>query len=532
MPLIHVAGTPRPSEIESPTSEAKRGRGGVLVAMVLSLSLLATLSLPGDSLQGAQRREGQFNRLAPIQSQYEKNQEKFRTALEKLAKECDDANLIEPAALIRAKAKPFDPQRIEVDPLPSKTQPDIPISLPEAERKWKTQLRFHQKEYARNLYLLSRRALNAGYPSFAFQLVRETAVQDPDHRSARRILGFILYGDEWFSPYDASMTRRGYVWSNDFGWILKSHLPRYEKGERYYGGRWISAEKEAEIRRDFDKAWQIRTAHFLVKTNHSQERGVLVASKLENYYNFLMQTFAGFFNTPDQLQKLFDGAGSGFARTATNIKPYEVHYYRSQEEYITRLKRKVPQIAITNGLYITSQRTAYYFYSKDEKDSTIYHEATHQILYESGGRDRAVAENRNFWIVEGVSCYMESFQHVDGRYSLGNPKYDRFHAARYRLLHDKYYVPLEKFARMGIVEFQNDPNISKNYSQASGLSHFFMHYENGKYREAFIAHLMQLYQGRKNAQPLDELTGVDFETLDREYADHTQKIENASRGDD
>ena len=44
------------------------------------------------------------------------------------------------------------------------------------------------------------------------------------------------------------------------------------------------AGEEAEIRRDFRHAWEIRTEHFLVKTNHSLERGVEIArSRIGSY---------------------------------------------------------------------------------------------------------------------------------------------------------------------------------------------------------------------------------------------------------
>ncbi len=124
---------------------------------------------------------------------------------------------------------------------------------------------------------------------------------------------------------------------------------------------------------------------------------------------------------------------------------------------------------------------------------------------------------------------MESFQRKekDGSFSLGDPKYIRFEGARHNLLKLHYYVPLQEFSGYGMYEFQNAPEVAKNYTQAAGLARFFMHHDNGKYREALVKHLTQLYSGdprnRQNVASLDELTGVDFADLDRQYAEDARQ---------
>ena len=62
------------------------------------------------------------------------------------------------------------------------------------------------------------------------------------------------------------------------------------------------------------------------------------------------------------------------------------------------------------------------------------------------------------------------------------------------------------------------------YFDASGMAHFFLHYRDGLYRDALIAHLSQVYspnaRTRDRAQGLDVLTGVSFGELDRQYQDY------------
>ena len=510
-------------------SQDHRWSTGLAIAGVL-LVCVATSPLEAQGSRRLARRMQQA--LSRYQEQHNKYHGKLSAKLEELAAYCNEKKFTTAAQKIRKLATPADTQVLSVNSLPTHLQAAIPISLPADERYWRVQLRHAQRDYAKKLYSLSGRVLRAGYPSYAYQLVWETASHDPDHKLARQLLGHVRQGKQWVTPFTADKIRKRYVWHDKFGWLPKNHVVRYEKGERHFKRRWISAAQETEIRRDFRKAWKIQTDHYLVKTNHSLERGVEIARALETFYDFFSPTFAGFFNTPEQMKKLFEGS-RGSSRSKKRRRPYEVHYYRTRDEYNNRLRKKIPQIAITNGLYLTDDRVAYFYHDpKVNNDPTLFHEATHQLFYESTQRNRLVGHQQHFWIIEGISCYMESCKYEGGRISLGDPRFIRFNAARYRYLVDGYYVPLRDFAAMGMEQFQNaQENISRNYSQASGLSHFFMHYDGGRYRDALIEHLSQLYRANPRrlsaAKSLEELTGVDYEELDRQYGNYLKNLQES-----
>ncbi len=491
------------------------------------LSLITVIALAGWSRALGSQRTAQ--NLAVYHSRQNDLRQEFSEKLQELLDFSVEKNLPQMADEIRTAAiKATETDQVK-EPLPEEVQPEISRDLPADERYCRTQLRFQQREYAKELYLLSRRALNAGFPSYAYQLVTEVARNDPDHRLARRLLGFVRHGNKWVTPFESSMLKRNYVWHDEFGWLPQSHVERYERGDRYFRRQWISAVKESEVRRDFNFAWEVRTDHYLIKTNHSLERGVELGKALESFHRSFYQTFASFFNTPEQMRKLFEGVGSSSSRGSID-RPYVVHFYRQKEEYVSRLVKRYPQISITNGLYEPNDRVVY-FYENPEYDSldTLFHEATHQLFAESRAKYRPIAQRANFWIVEGIACYMESFNGSDAEQSsLGNPQHIRFDAARYQLLNRNYYLPLAEFASMGMNAFQGHRSIAANYSQASGLSHFFMHYEGGRYRDALIEHLSQIYRAdvRRNqvAQSLESLIGVPFAELDRQYHDYITEM--------
>ncbi|MFK7777080.1 MAG: DUF1570 domain-containing protein [Gimesia sp.] len=425
----------------------------------------------------------------------------------------------------------FDPQS---NPLPREVRAEIPLNLPAKERAWKLKLRNLQETQAKNLFVFSRKILHAGFPSYAYDCILETVFLNPDHRSVRQILGYVRNGDQWMTPFEKEMKRRKQQWHPKYGWLPATHVARYEKGERYVNGRWKSAAQEAEIRRDFRNAWEIKTEHFKIKTNHSLEMGVKMATEMEDFYRYFHQTFVGFFKTPDQLKKLFEGSRNPFLKRTHNTQ-HVMHYYRTREEYLHRLQKEIPQIAVTHGIYLFGDRISHFYHRPEAQGNlgTLYHEATHQLFYETGAfrRSRQVGEKNHFWAIEGIACYMESFEKKGGIYRAGNPNHIRFNAARYRLLEDNYYIPLESFTAMGRHAFQHSPNISPNYSQASGLSHFFMHAKDRDYRDAFIKQLTQLYsfnsRTRNNAKSLEELIGLSYTELDHQYKTYSTALQNA-----
>lgn len=514
----------RGAVMPSTTANFFRRFSAVLVASTFML-------VPTGDAQVNDRRTQRSLRL--YQKQHEEHRRKLADALAPVVQDLKELGYDETAAEVELLAEPPDANLLDVQELPRFTQPEISNSLPPEQRRWRVALRHAQTEYAKNLYLLSRRALGARLPSYAYRLVRETARHDSDHAAARRLLGYVRVPSrdagedrqEWISPFAADMRRRGYVRHKRFGWLPQDHVERYDNGERYYKGRWISEAQESEYRRDFDNAWRIRTEHFLIVTNHSHEKGVEIANALEEFYDVFTPTFAAFFTTPEQMRKLFEGGAA-----ASRSKPHLVHYYRTRAEYDSRLIEKIPEIKITNGLYYTNDRTSY-FYHNDGVLPTIYHEASHQLFYESSTRDRPVGRDRHFWIIEAIACYMESFKRSNGRATLGDPRFVRFHAARHRYLEDDYYIPLLQFDAMSMRQFQHHPNVSRNYSQASGLAHFLMHYEDGRYREPLIEHLSQLYNSSgprrsRRVESLPELIGVDYATLDRQYGEYIQKTQD------
>lgn len=514
---LQVARTPLPGRRSSFIAGL-----GLLFAVTLT-----TLSQPLHGQNFPQRIQD----LKSFEGQYGKLRNGFVTEIHKLIQEREQSGDRPAVDELRQIEKPIDHDTLRGRKLPEKVQPELPEEMKAEERAWRTRVRSLQSEHATKLYQLARQAAQKRLASFAFDLLHEALFHDPDHAGARKVFGYQLIDDLWLTSFAATKRKEKYEWSDRFGWLPAEYVARYENGERYFQGRWMTAEKEQQVRSNFRYAWLIRTEHFEVRTNYSLESGVALAKDLEEFNRAFFATFAGSFTPRDEWNQLLNGGSAG----TTVEKPHRVYYYRTREEYLKTCQPKMPvNIGITLGLYIPGDRISYFYHPEDPEADvrrTVFHEATHQLFSETRPSRQPIAVNGDFWAVEGIACYMESFKPSEEGYSLGDPAYIRFQNARDRRLGrvdlKPYYRPLAEFTRLGHIAYQRDPEQRANYSQGSGLAHFFMHYQDGLYRDGFIEYLSDIYSpaSRTRAQPrsLQELTEVPFSDLDRQYGDYMRK---------
>lgn len=478
---------------------------------------------------------------------------------------CESHDLPEAAAIVMNLAADLNSPDADSEP-PRSAAPEVDKSLPIEEQTWQLQLRHHRELRANELYMLARSALRNGFPALAFSLVSDVLLIDPDHKNSRLVLGQEFFSDpekkqiqgytgEWVSLFEKKMRTgsRAQTLHPRFGWIPVSSVSRYEAGQRPWKGSWITAEKEAELRRNFQNAWEVPSEHFLVRTNVSLEEGIRLSQNLEVFYGWMHRNFAAFFETPQALQDRFEKASQS-SRSVT-VPQMEVHYFATRAEYQKRIEGKVPPNIETNGLYWEADRTSYFYIrEQDHGASPLFHEATHQILdvhtidaRRTAARRKAqllrekrpvpwvLAENSNFWVIEGLACYFESFEIIDGKVTMGRPDFVRFERARQRVLEPTqyFYLPARQFFSMGKDAFQRHPQVSQLYTQAAGFAHFLMEYEDGLYRDDLITLLAALYQPDPKT-PLDDpsffrISGVSPEELDQQYRTHMQNLEDMQR---
>lgn len=469
-------------------------RGGLLLGLLLAC--------------GAATRADELDRAAA------ETLSRYAGQLEQLAQWSDQQGLTAQAKTSRAwlSQRPVDQMLVAVFPRTAGSAAS-PKDAPAAVVEWDQRFQQLRHEQANALESLARRAIRSGRPSLAYDLLLAALRENPDQEATRRLLGYTKTHGGWYTLWEANKLRAGQVWHDRFGWLPKAAVRRYEQGQRFANGQWISAEQDAQLHRDIRHGWDVETEHYTIHTNESLEAGVALGVKLERFYGVWVQLFLRYFASEEQLMALFDGRRDPWGR----MPRHQVVYFHTREEYNDALRAAMPNIGISIGVYQESSQRAYFFAGEGYDERTLFHEATHQLFHESRPVVPDVAGQANFWAVEGIAMFMESLREVEGQQVLGGLDDVRMIAARYRLLHDKFYVPLAELTALGRTQLQADPKIATLYSESAGLTHFLIGYDNGRYRDALVNYLRAIYTGQADAETLARLTGTRYAELDKQY---------------
>ena len=458
---------------------------------------------------------------AAEQREAQKLRAKYADDLRQLAAWCEEKGLGAEARQTLAVLGPHDPMKFYLPILPE----DVgPAKLPEDASKdvveWDGRLTKLRHDQSAALYDLAKRTVRNRHAGLAMDLVLDAIRANPDNEAVRHMLGYQKFQNQWRTLYEVRKFHAGMVWNDKFGWLPKSHVRRYEEGQRLFEGKWISAAEDAQRHADINAGWVVETEHYSIRTNHSIEAGVALGSKLEDLYHLWEQMFIRYFTTEADILELFDGRAKIQHGVPMQLK---VICFRDHDQYVHALQALMPNVGISVGAYLDSARTAFFFAGSGNDDRTIYHEATHQLFHESRKVAPHVAQKANFWIVEGIAMYMESLKKDSGYYVLGGFDDERMVAARYRLLHDHFYVPLDQLTAYGMEKLQDDPSIATLYSQSAGLTHFLVFCDHARYRDDLVSYLIAVYTGRDTPDTLSRITGQGYPDLDKQYREFMEK---------
>lgn len=399
-----------------------------------------------------------------------------------LADKCDALSRDDPkldlsqqAQISRTWLAPRDPLRqfafLPGEPTPKKT----PVTIAD---HWQAKFLDIRRTLADGLFAEAKQTLADGRAGDAYRLVYEVLRENPEHAAALAMLRS--------AESDAAIEVRRAT--------AADALLDWERG-RY---------------------WLVTSPHFEIETNVARgDEARQIAERLEQLHMVWRQVFFDYWYT--------DAAGSFNFESPRMPVPHasarhRVVVFRDRQEYVVRLTAlRVSGAGISKGFYADEQKQSFFYAGDETAYGTWYHETTHQLFQETGAAVGKVAEEGDVWLVEGAAMYMESLQERDGVVTVGGFDARRLQYARQRRLVDKFHKPLAELTRMGRAELAADEDIGQLYSEACGLTHFLMDYEQGKYRAATIGLLKEIYAGRARPGSLAALTGTPLEELDAQY---------------
>ena len=262
-------------------------------------------------------------------------QAKYADDLKQLAAWCEEKGLMAEARQTLAVLGPHDPMKFYLPILPDDV---APAKLPEGASKdaeeWNAKLGKLRREQSAALYDLAKRIVRTRHAGLAMDLVLDAIRANPDNESLRRMLGYQKFQNQWHTIYEVKKYHAGMVWNDKFGWLPKSHVRRYEDGQRFFEGKWISAAEDAQRHADINSGWVVETEHYSIRTNHSIEAAVGLGLKLEDLYHLWEQMFIRYFASDADILELFDGRAK--IQHAVPMQ-FKVVCFRDHNEYVNGL---------------------------------------------------------------------------------------------------------------------------------------------------------------------------------------------------
>jgi hypothetical protein len=186
---------------------------------------------------------------------------------------------------------------------------------------------------------LAKWATEQGLMKEADGLYREIVRIDPNHAEARAVLGYrlvdgkwmtdrdveiatakkesakgasaseskdgkVLYRGRWVTPEEKSNLESGRVqhegrWVteeekanlekgmilHEGKWISKEEMANVEKGMKFVDGKWVSQDDADQLRSNWERAWELTSDHFALRTNATEAKAKSFLDSLEASYN-------------------------------------------------------------------------------------------------------------------------------------------------------------------------------------------------------------------------------------------------------
>jgi hypothetical protein len=251
---------------------------------------------------------------------------------------------------------------------------------------------------------------------------------------------------------------------------------------------------------------KVASPHFEVTTQGTPEIAQRIAILAEQTHALWQQAFLPAWCDPSLLESAIlerKSLPDSVIRQANHRM--QIVLFKNRDQYVRGLREIQPNIGISTGFYHPGSATVFCYWDESVSANVLKHEITHQLFSEASRWESLVVDAlpRNFWIVEGVALYMESML-IDpsigcDRVTVGGWDSPRLQPARYRRLHDEFWIPSDEFTRATTKQYQQGDAVGQYYSQAAGLTHLAMD-QSSTSRSALIDFLSDVYQAKDTSQ--------------------------------
>ncbi len=361
----------------------------------------------------------------------------------------------------------------------SRSPPEEPL-----QKEWFAKLDTALTTHGDRVFELAQRSAEAGAGAAAYQFLHETLYYNPNHETARTILGYR---------------------KTETGWRAAAERIK------------ISPAKRPHPTMNWQPAtyFIVSTPHFNISSQADEGLTRLLADKLERWHDVWRQVFFEFWSRPTAVDRWIKGKGTSREPT----KKFDVIFFANQEQYVSQLSDWVKgPLTESTGYYNDSANASFFYASEDSKIHDSWrHELTHQLFQESIRSAKSPFNDEFVWLGEGIAMYFESLSDFGPYVTLGGFDSRRLQYSRIRKFREGFYVPIEELSAIGRIDFQQRPDMARLYSQSAGVTHMLMDGEDGESQRALTDFLKLLYQGKLKPGSFESVIGKSFADLDKQY---------------
>lgn len=376
------------------------------------------------------------------------------------------------------------------------------------------------------------------------QALRAIVTRDLNQDEAWRLLGYTPWQDGWATPFAIAQMEKGHIQHPKFGWIDRSWKEPLESGQLPIGVDartkkvvWGPADDANRAHADWKNAWEIVTEHFRIRSNLPFADAVAFGRKLEAFYPFFFSQMADLIGPELPLAKRWRVKN---LRPAVSPIVHHVAYFASKDDYVRELTPiEGESIAESIGYYRRPPQNAssrqrggrgmsYFFHDPGGQlpvEATLFHEASHQLLFETAGRDKLDANRGHYWLFEGLGTCFETVEVVSDReIRFGAPAGARMDVARARILESRIFTPYEVLQAYGQTSFNMASKVHDHYAQAMALTLYFLVGADARTRDIFMDYARDAYKGRlRGARGLADRLGIESTRLDANFVNYLRQ---------
>lgn len=375
--------------------------------------------------------------VAPAQPTVALSVDDFRKELQRLDGICAKVNLLEERKLmsgwIVADRSDAHLLFLPIDADPLNERAGAPTAT--AHASWLRHFTAARNRHAQHWFETAQQQASAGDEWAAYSKLWRAAREDSAHVETKRVLGTLL----------AALNVKGKPRP------VTSVHPKFN----WPGGSYSRME----------------TTNFKITSRADTAKTQQIAAKLEAFYALWTQSFYPLWAAPGVTAQRLSGRNTSWQRK----HQVDVVLCKDRDDYLKTLGVAESNIGVSVGYYNPDAQMSF-FYPDENLEATLYHELTHQLLAEVSqlkGTSQA-GDKSHFWLIEAVALYMESLTPAENHWRLGGWLAPRMQGARYRALHDGYWIESKDLDAIGMESWKEREDIARIYTHAAGLAHFFM----------------------------------------------------------